>query len=108
MSETEYERFDMETVEYDKDGMPVIPRINFLIPKEYRKDFLQMMVDEVRSTPGELLKSIFVRFMRDYRMKLMNAETTAQLAGERRTIPVYGPKPSKSVPVHNATQSEGA
>ena len=85
MSETTQERFDIENVDYDKDGIPIIPRIGFWVPKAYRAQFLQDMIDEVRSTPGEQLMAIFVKYMRSRR-----PDAQAQpLEGERRRIPVY-------------------
>ena len=87
----ESKRFDIETVEYDKDGIPVIPRISFSVPRSYRAQFLQDMIDEVRSTPGEQLQAIFVKYMRMRRAELA-ASVIAQPGVDQRRIPYYGPK----------------
>ena len=78
----EMERFDLDNPEYDKDGLPVIPRISFSVPKQYRKEFLHMMVDEVRPSPGAALMAIFVKFMRSYREEQLVKNRKPE--GERR------------------------
>ena len=90
----EMDRFDIDHIQFDKDGLPEIPRISFQVPKPFRAEFLQRMHDEVRSTPGEQLMAIFVQGMRQYRSEVQ--AVTKGLEGERRRIPVYGPKPSTS------------
>lgn len=87
------QRFDIENVKFDEEGIPEIPRISFQIPRQYRAEFLQRMIDEVRLTPGEQLMAIFVQGMRQYRAE---AQAVKGLEGERRRIPVYGPKLSTS------------
>ncbi len=91
-------RFDIEDVEYDKEGLPVIPRITFAVPKQYRAEFLQMMTNEVRSTPGEQLMAVFVKFMRTYRAEMAAAgsRTTSTPVTEPHRVPAYGLKPSTS------------
>lgn len=95
--EEESQRFNIEEVEYDKDGNPVIPRISFSVPKLYRKEFLQDMLDEVRTTPGEQLMAIFVVYYRWKRAKIMaatKAQSEASVQSDGR-LPSYGPKTSK-------------
>ena len=86
----ETDRFDIDHIQFDKDGLPEIPRISFQVPKPFRAEFLQRMIDEVRSTPGEQLMAIFVQGMRQYRAEV--AAATKGPEGERRRIPVYAPK----------------
>ncbi len=90
-------RFDIDNVEYEADGTPIIPRIQFTVPRAYRKQFFQDMMDEVRSSPGEQLMAIFVKYMRMKRAEL-TASTIVPPGGDRRQIPNYGPKvlPSKA------------
>lgn len=85
----ETKRFDVEKVEYDTDGTPIIPRINFTVPRSYRKQFYQDMVEEVRATPGEQLMAIFVKYMR---MRQTQLAVTSKVppGGEQRQIPVLG------------------
>ncbi len=102
------ERFDIENIKHDTDGIPEIPRISFSVPKAYRKEYLQMMIDEVRLTPGEQLMAIFVKFMRHYRAEVLAVESASELpATERRRIPFYGPKQSTSKAAQDVVRSEG-
>lgn len=87
-------RFDIEKIDYDKDGVPIFPRISFSIPRAYRAQFLQMMIDEVRNMPGEQLMAIFVKFMRSTQAENAAAAILGTTEGERRRIPSYGPKSS--------------
>lgn len=98
------QRFDMDHVEFDKDGVPEIPRISFQVPKPFREEFLQRMIDEVRSTPGEQLMAIFVLGMRQYREEVLAVKGPE---GERRRIPVYAPKQSTSVIGPQKSQTAG-
>lgn len=91
MEDRDIERFDLERLEYDKDGIPVIPRIGFTIPRSYRKQFVQDMLDEVRLSPGEQLMAIFVKYMRARKLQV-EAQAAAKSEVERRQIPFYGQK----------------
>jgi hypothetical protein len=104
--EDDTQRFDIEHIEFDKDGIPVIPRISFSVPKSFRQDFLQRMIDEVRSTPGEQLMAIFVQGMRIYRAEV-TAQATLPPEGERRRLPHYGPKSSTSKVAQGEAQNAG-
>lgn len=98
------DRFDIDAVEYDKDGVPEIPRISFQVPKPFRNEFIQRMQDEVRLTPGEQLMAIFVQGMRQYRAEVLAAKGPE---GERRRIPVYAPKQSTSAIDPQKSQTAG-
>lgn len=87
--ESAREGFDIENVRNDDQGIPEIPRIQFTVPRQYRKEVLQIMHDEIRSTPGELLMAIFVKYMRDYRARMESRELPE---AERRQLPTYVPK----------------
>lgn len=97
------ERFDIETVKYDEDGIPVLPRISFSVPKAYRKEFLQDMLDEVRNTPGEQLMAIVVKYYRIKRSEVQKLEPSGQ-----HRIPVYAPKSSTSTIAQPKVQTSGA
>jgi hypothetical protein len=106
--EDELTRFDMENVEFDSDGSPKIPRIGFTVPKAYRREFLQDMIDEVRSTPGEQLMAVFVKYYRMKRTERIAAETKGSPQAAQNRLPVYGPKPSSGIDAQSKLQSEGA
>lgn len=99
------DRFDIDNIQFDKDGLPEIPRISFQVPKPFRAEFLQRMIDEVRSTPGEQLMAIFVQGMRQYRAEV--ATVVKGPEGERRRIPVYAPKQSMSAIDLQKSQTAG-
>ncbi len=101
------ERFDIEKVEYDKDGIPVIPRIGFSVPRSYRAQFLQDMIDEVRSTPGEQLMAIFVKYMRARKVETELAAKATPESGRPR-IPTYGPKMPVPMPDQTTKQKSDA
>lgn len=105
---TKGDRFDVDNVKFDDEGNPVLPNINFRVPKQYRKEFLKMMIDEVRTTPGEQLMAIFVLFMRRFRAEAVARETaTGQLEGSRRRIPDYASKIVAEKPVQGERLNSG-
>jgi hypothetical protein len=82
--------FDLNKLDYDKDGIPIMRRIAFDIPRSYRKAFIQMMVDDDRQTPKEMLHIIFVRYMRTRG----GGATTGSSSEGQKKIPSYRDLPS--------------
>lgn len=92
---------------HDQNGVPDIPRFWFRVPYEFRKEFLEMMREEVRNPP-QLLTYILTKYMRMLRAEKAAAEATnLQPEGERRKLAYFGPKPLKSTVAPNVEHSSG-
>lgn len=91
----------------DADGIPVIPRFSFSIPKECCHDFLQHMQEEDRGSAGELLTAIVKRYFRRLRAERMVKEMNAtEQPQEARSIPSYGLRKSMSNADQGKVQNE--
>lgn len=101
------QRFDIDNVQIDPKGDPIIPRIYFTIPRKYRKRFIQIMRDEIRSMPSDLLNAIFVRAMTQIEAEEA-AAIKAMPGDERRRTPDYSPRPRQSADGQGQEQSSGA
>jgi hypothetical protein len=94
-------RFDIDAVEYEKDGTPILPRIYFTVPRSCRKQFVNDMLNEVRLSLSDQLASIVIRYYRMRESAMQEATQPAQ--GQPGRVPVYAPKPSRP----EAAQAEG-